>query len=531
MLASVLPKVAFKQADIEQSSQHHSGDSGLKMHRAPLVLVHGWGANSQIWQSLPSALGKYFDVYTLDLPGFGSNLLEEYTEQSLVEWLHAQLPDRCYLVGLSLGGMLCRAYAAKYPQSVMALITISTNLRFVANQEYPSAMPAEDFASFSRGWSRDPQLCLNRFAGLQSQGDVQQRQLIRQLRNMDFDFDNKAAGELLALLSSLDGTEHIKQINCPSLAIFGRQDCLVPIEAANQLPACCEKQIVDKAGHLPHLSFQSEVVAKISQFIEDQLYRLDKLKVAQSFGRAADQYDRAAIIQKWSGEQLLGTIRDSVIYNNIADLGCGTGTQSSQLKQRFPQAHVTAVDFSDEMLAYARSKHHSKDIDWLCSDAENLAMDDASQTLLFSNFALQWCTDINRTLREIYRVLDKGGQFYFAVPGPKTLWELRHVWAQIDEDIHINRFVDSQYWHDAMHCAGFKEIDLSGCTKIEYHQSVRDLMLNLKTVGANNNNSGKPKHLTGKSHIKRLYAGYEQFKTSRGTIPATWEIIFGSAVK
>ena len=105
------------------------------------------------------------------------------------------------------------------------------------------------------------------------------------------------------------------------------------------------------------------------------------------------------------------------------------------------------------------------------------------------------------------------------------------MWAQIDEDIHINRFVVSQHWHDAMHCAGFKEIDLSGCTKIEHHQSVRDLMLNLKTVGANNNNSGKPKHLTGKSHIKRLYAGYEQFKTSRGTIPATWEIIFGSAVK
>ena len=137
MLASTLPKVAFKQADVEQSPQHHSDGSGLKIHRAPLVLVHGWGANSQIWQSLPSALGKYYDVYTLDLPGFGSNLLEEYTEQSLVEWLHAQLPDRCYLVGLSLGGMLCRAYAAKYPQSVMALITISTNLRFVANQEYP----------------------------------------------------------------------------------------------------------------------------------------------------------------------------------------------------------------------------------------------------------------------------------------------------------------------------------------------------------------------------------------------------------
>ena len=530
MLASVLPKATCK-AGVAQSSQLNAGDVDLKTHRAPLVLVHGWGANSLIWQSLPQALGNYYDVYTLDLPGFGANVLEEYTEQSLVEWLHTQLPDRCYLVGLSLGGMLCRAYAAQYPKSVMALVTISSNLRFVATQEYPTAMSAEDFASFSASWSRDPQLCLNRFLGLQSQGDIQQRQLIKQLRSMEIEYDTEAAGSLLALLASLDGADYKNHISCPSLAIFGGQDCLVPIEAANQLPASCDKLIIDKAGHLPHLSFQSEVVEKISQFIEDQLYKLDKFQVAQSFGRAAVNYDKAAVIQTWSGEQLLASINDCVITDAIVDLGCGTGTHSSQLKQQFPRARVTGVDFSNDMLTYARSKHLDKAIDWLCSDAENLALHDSSQTLMFSNFALQWCADINQTMAEIYRVLDTGGQFYFAVPGPNTLWELRNVWAQIDKDIHINRFLESQQWHAAMHRAGFREIDLVNTTKIEYHQSVKDLMINLKTVGANNNNSGKPKHLTGKSHIRRLYAGYEQYKTSRGTIPATWDIIFGSAVK
>ena len=531
MLAPVLPQATCEQAGTEPSTQQLATGDGLKLHRAPLVLIHGWGANSQIWQSLPRALGKYYDVYTLDLPGFGSAVLEEYSEQSLVDWLHTQLPDRCYLVGLSLGGMLCRAYAAQYPKSIEAMVTISTNLRFVANHEYPAAMSAEDFASFSSSWGRDPQLCLNRFAGLQSQGDLQQRQLIRQLRSIDIDFDTEGAGALLALLASLDGTEYINHISCPSLAIFGGQDCLVPMEAANQLPASCEKLIVDEAGHLPHLSFQSQVVEKIYQFIEDQLYKLDKFQVAQSFGRAADHYDKAAVIQKWSGEQLLGSLRDTVLADTIIDLGCGTGTQSAQLKQRFPQALVTGVDFSNDMLAYARSRHLGKAIDWLCCDAENLALQDSSQTLVFSNFALQWCADINQTMAEIYRVLDVGGQFYFAVPGPKTLWELRHVWAQIDEDVHINRFIESQQWHEAMQRAGFADIDLFNCTKIEYHQSVKDLMVNLKTVGANNNNRGKPKHLTGKSHIKRLYAGYEQYQTSRGTIPATWDIIFGSAVK
>jgi malonyl-CoA O-methyltransferase len=60
---------------------------------------------------------------------------------------------------------------------------------------------------------------------------------------------------------------------------------------------------------------------------------------------------------------------------------------------------------------------------------------------------------------------------------------------------------------------------------------VKDLLWNLKTVGATNHNSGKSKHLTGKKHIISLHQTYEQFKTRQGTFPATWDIIFGHAVK
>jgi len=531
MLANISPPMTCDRSVTRQSALRLCSGENLKLHRAPLVLIHGWGANSQIWQSLPEALGQYFDVYTLDLPGFGSAVLEEYSEQSLVDWLHTQLPERCYLVGLSLGGMLCRAYAAQYPKAVRAMVTISTNLRFVANRQYASAMCEADFTSFSCGWDRDPQLCLKRFAGLQSQGDLQQRQLIRQLRNMDMDFDPVGAGSLLDLLASLDTTEYLQNINCPSLAIFGGQDCLVPVESANQLPDSCTKVIIDKAGHLPHLSFQSQVVEEIYQFIEDQLYKLDKSQVAQSFGRAADHYDEAAIVQRWSGRQLQSRMEATFMPRTVVDLGCGTGTQLFDLKQQFPNASCLGVDFSREMLVCAQSKYSDQPIDWLCCDAESMALQDGSRDLVVSNFALQWCANPSRVMSEIYRVLGTGGRFYFAIPGPNTLCELRNVWAQIDEDIHINRFFHASHWQKALQNAGFAQIDLSSETKVEHHQSVRDLLLNLKTVGATNYNRGRALHLTGKSHIAELYKGYEQYRTARGTIPATWDIVFGCAVK
>lgn len=504
----------------------------MKLHSDPIVLVHGWGANSEIWQSLPEKLSEYADVYTIDLPGFGeSAAIEEYTEQSLNDWLYGQLPQTCYLIGLSLGGMLCRSFAAQYPNKVIGLITISTNLKFVADSQYPDAMPSSDFEVFSAVWDQNPSACLNRFSGLQAQGDSQQRQLIRQLRAMNSIIESGAGREMLNLLASMDGTHQITKINCPSLAIFGEKDCLVPVNSANKLPESCETVVVRDAAHLPHLSAQIAVLEQIFTFISKSKYQLDKERIAISFGRAAPTYDSAANIQKWSGNQLLDSLSTVEDPQSIADLGCGTGTQVALLKNKFPKASLTGVDFSAQMLAYAKTNHVDSSIKWLCCDTENLALDDQSEDLIFSNFALQWCNDINPSLGEIYRVLNTGGQFHFAIPGPRTLWELRQVWGQIDQDIHINRFLSSGQWQTALEIAGFTSIALKNTTKIEYHNSVKDLLWNLKTVGATNHNSGKSKHLTGKKHIKRLHQTYEQFKTRQGTFPATWDIIFGRAVK
>jgi malonyl-CoA O-methyltransferase len=532
MLADNIQTSDYQSSMSDNQSLTYYPAGNQKLHPDPIVLIHGWGANSEIWQDLPQKLSEFADVYTLDLPGFAASpVIRDYTEQSVNSWLDNQLPQRCYLIGLSLGGMLCRSFAAQYPNRVLGVVTISTNLKFVADKQYVCAMSDTDFEQFSAIWHQNPSACLNRFAGLQAQGDQQQRQLSRRLRSINSQVDAVAGKDMLRLLADLDGNQHITHMSCPALAIFGGKDCLVPVAAATQLPQSYETLVVDTAAHLPHLTAKTEVLQKISEFINKSRYQLDKDQIAQSFGRAANTYDSAAHIQKWSGNQLLKGLNPLQHPKSIADLGCGTGTQTALLKNKFPQAQVTGVDFSAPMLDYAKANQEDRSLKWLCCDAEDLALDDQSEDLVFSNFALQWCNDLSPSLAEIYRVLKPQGEFHFAIPGPKTLWELRQVWSQVDEDIHINRFLSCSQWQRALELAGFKNIDLGNTTKIEYHASVKDLLWNLKTVGATNHNSGKSKRLTGKKHINRLYEAYGQFKTSENTFPATWDIIFGYAVK
>ena len=36
-----------------------------------LVLIHGWGSNSNIWIPITQKLSKMYKVYLVDIPGYG----------------------------------------------------------------------------------------------------------------------------------------------------------------------------------------------------------------------------------------------------------------------------------------------------------------------------------------------------------------------------------------------------------------------------------------------------------------------------
>lgn len=508
----------------------------IRLYTQPLVLLHGWGMDSQIWQSLPQQLSQFADVITVDLPGFGqSPPLTHYDEQSLYHWLARVLPERCYLIGLSLGGMLACGFAANYPDRIQSLVTVSTNSRFVASATHAAAMGGQQFEGFVTSWNDNHDSCLKRFIGLQAQGDQHQRQLMRDLRGMQLQLDPHSGEQLLRLLGEIDNRDTLRQLRCPTLALFGDSDALVPAASAAtsaSLNPKIEVVTIEGAGHLPHLTQPEKMVGLISAFLERHHYALDKSKIADSFGRAAAKYDRAAQLQHQVGEGLIAALAPNPTLTHIIDLGCGTGYHCSQLQRHFPGAQLTGIDLSAAMLAYAAQRNiNQSQCDWICGDAEDLPLDDQSQQFIFSNFALQWCENLLRLAGELYRVLKPGGELCFAVPGPQTLAELRSAWQQVDGLVHVNRFHGLETWRQALQQAGFSELELSSEIVVQEHSSVRELLMELKDVGAHNNNAGKQSTLTGKQHLKALYDAYEPFRLAAGTIPASWEIIRVRAIK
>jgi len=102
--------------------------------------------------------------------------------------------------------------------------------------------------------------------------------------------------------------------------------------------------------------------------------------------------------------------------DRVLDIGCGTGTFATMLKQRYAGIEVRGLDPDPKALARARQKaeHAGVPVRFDQGFADSLEYPVATFDLVFSSFMFHHLEGSNRekTLREVRRVLKPGGSFY-----------------------------------------------------------------------------------------------------------------------
>lgn len=247
-----------------------------KTEKMPLVLLHGWGTHSGVWEELMGCLSGIFRVSAPDL--FGQTPMPMAVDDEIngtVDGLAAAAPRHCAVAGWSLGAQLALRWAQRYPRQVTRLMLLAATPRFVSAPDWSQGMAAAVFDDFAAAVKYDPPGTLRRFRLLQASGDVRTHQVARRLDTVSASRPTPAPQVLsrtLEWLKTTDLRQALPAIRQPTLLLHGREDRLVPPAAAEfiaaQLPDV-HLSLIPGAAHAPFLSAPDDVCSKMTEFCSE----------------------------------------------------------------------------------------------------------------------------------------------------------------------------------------------------------------------------------------------------------------------
>lgn len=111
--------------------------------------------------------------------------------------------------------------------------------------------------------------------------------------------------------------------------------------------------------------------------------------------------------------------------NEIYDLGCGPGNSTSLLRRRWPNAQITGVDSSSDMLA--KAKELDIEAHWQLNDIADWSPK-SKPDIIFSNATLQWLSNHDDLFLRLLGFLKPGG--VLAVQMPRNFTSPSHTIIQ-----------------------------------------------------------------------------------------------------
>ena len=236
-----------------------------------VVLLHGFGGDLANWLFNHEVLAEGRRVVALDLPGHGESSKDVGTGDLdelvgvLREFCDAVGLGRVHLVGHSMGGAVAVGFAQAHPDRVASLVLLaSAGLGEDINREY-----IEGFVSAERRNHLKPVLqmlfaderlvtrrLVDDVLGYKRRDGVQDA--LRTLADGLFP-DGRQTTQLRSALAELD---------VPVLVVWGQEDRVLPARHAGGLGERVRVEVLEGAGHSPHMERVGDVNRLITEFWE-----------------------------------------------------------------------------------------------------------------------------------------------------------------------------------------------------------------------------------------------------------------------
>ena len=222
-----------------------------------VVLLHGWGQNISMMDPIGKRLEKDFHITNIDLPGFGNSseptygyTIYDYYE--VIDELLTKLKiDNPILIGHSFGGRIAIVYAAK--KKVDKLVLLSS--------------------PFKRSLKKNT-LKVKILKTLKKIPVLNELEAFMKTKIGSTDYKNATPMMRTILVNTVneDLTEYLKQINAPTLLVWGSLENDVSLEDAKYAESIMKDAgliIYEGATHYAYLEKINELTKSLNIFLKE----------------------------------------------------------------------------------------------------------------------------------------------------------------------------------------------------------------------------------------------------------------------
>ncbi|CAM4278532.1 pimeloyl-ACP methyl ester esterase BioH [Vibrio agarivorans] len=238
-----------------------------------VILLHGWGMNGAVWESMASQLAQHYTVHVVDLPGYGhSSDVQAQDMDEIVNLLVEQAPQQATWIGWSLGGLLASQVAISHPSRVAKLVTVASSPKFAAELPWRGIKP-QVLSAFTEQLTLEFDSTIERFMALQAMGSPSARQDVKTIKQAVLSRPKPNAEALklgLGFLANVDLRQALPKVTQPILRLYGRLDGLVPVKVASDVQTLVPESphfVFAQSSHAPFITEAEEFNKQLVTFI------------------------------------------------------------------------------------------------------------------------------------------------------------------------------------------------------------------------------------------------------------------------
>jgi pimeloyl-ACP methyl ester carboxylesterase len=238
----------------------------------PVVLIHGFAEDGDIWQNQIEFLKEYFYLIIPDLPGSGksemindmsiegmSEVIKETLSFELQKFLRQPAEELC-LIGHSMGGYIALAFAEKYPELLSSIALVHSSAFADSEEKKSNRLKSIEFVKKNGAFEFLKAVITDLFTETWAANNPQM--IDRQIEKSKNFTDSAIIAYYQAMINRPNRTDVLKNFNKPILFIIGEHDKAVPFEQSMQqcyLPNQSHIHILRHSAHMGMLEEADKV--------------------------------------------------------------------------------------------------------------------------------------------------------------------------------------------------------------------------------------------------------------------------------